>query len=318
MKKFTLFIFLFSAVLLFAAEDNTNATVNASRLNVRMKPTVKSPKAGTLVRGERVRVTGKDGAWVELAAPASLKLYVSEVYLINGKLTNATNLRAGKSAEAPSFGVLPTGTELKTAAPADRFGWVQVVPPENIKVYAYSDYITCDSSSDKAAAAQPETKADTAQVAPDAVKNTEEKTAVKAEKKEGKAALETVKNAEEKTAVKAEKKEIKAAQKTVKKAEEKKAVPAKEDVLSQKINNDLEKLGALQDKNNLTISGTLIRIPASTSTATDYALLKDGKNQGYVCGKPADFFSKNEGKEIKAAGKSYKVPGWKAPIIVIE
>lgn len=295
MKKFTLFIFLFSAVLLFAVEDSNNATVNASRLNVRMKPTVKSPKAGTLVRGERVRVTGKDGAWVELAAPASLKLYVSEVYLINGKLTNATNLRAGKSAESPSFGVLPTGTELKTAAPADRFGWVQVVPPENIKVYAYSDYITCDSSSDKAAAAQPETKADTAQVAPDAVKNTEEKTAVKAEDKEGKAAQKTVKN-----------------------AEEKKAVPAKEDVLSQKINNDLEKLGALQDKNNLTISGTLIRIPASTSTATDYALLKDGKNQGYVCGKPADFFSKNEGKEIKAAGKSYKVPGWKAPIIVIE
>ena len=287
MKKTALYIFLFSAVMLFAADaekkadDNTNATVSASRLNLRMKPTIKSPKAGSLVRGERVRVTGKDGAWVELAAPASLKLYVSEVYLINGKLTNATNLRAGRSAEAPSFGVLPAGTSLKTTAQADRYGWVQVVPPENIKVYAYSDYITCDSKVEKA----PETKEN--------VKPEAEKTPV----------LPTVATTEEQTDKKAAP------------APAKKEVKAEE--LSKKVLEDLEKLGAKPDKESITISGTLIKIPASTSCATNYALIKDNKNQGYVCGKSDDFFSKNEGKELKLTGKSYKIAGWKAFIVVL-
>ena len=317
MKKTALYIFLFSAVMLFAADaekkadDNTNATVSASRLNLRMKPTIKSPKAGSLVRGERVRVTGKDGAWVELAAPASLKLYVSEVYLINGKLTNATNLRAGRSAEAPSFGVLPAGTSLKTTAQADRYGWVQVVPPENIKVYAYSDYITCDSKVEKA----PETKEN---VKPEAEKTPVLPTVATTEEQTDKKAAP----APAKKEVKADKKAAPAPAKKEVKAEEKAApAPAKKEVkaeeLSKKVLEDLEKLGAKPDKESITISGTLIKIPASTSCATNYALIKDNKNQGYVCGKSDDFFSKNEGKELKLTGKSYKIAGWKAFIVVL-
>ena len=192
MKKVILFFAIFSVAILVAAEktetapaNKSNATVSASRLNVRMKPTIKSPKAGTLLKGERIQVIGKEGAWVEIAAPQTLKLYVSEVYLINGKLVNATNLRAGRSASAPSFGVLPAGTVLKAVGASDRYGWIQVEPPQDIKVYAYSDYITLDNTAVlETKAAEKEVQKPNAPATTDTDAEAKAAPAVKAEKAE--------------------------------------------------------------------------------------------------------------------------------------
>lgn len=340
MKKIILFFALISVVMLSAAEnsekqtaDKNNAVVSASRLNVRMKPTIKSPKAGTLVKGERVQVTGKNGAWIELAAPQSLKLYVSEVYLINGKLTNDTNLRAGRSASAPSFGVLPAGTALKAVGTSDKYGWIQVTPPENIRVYAYGDYITIDSTiaiEEKAAAktgtaapaantvvpaAAPATTDTDAEIkkAP-AVPVQEEKTPVKPETAEKKS------DAPEVPALPAPVKEDKAIPAEVAKAEKTavKEVKTAASEINKKLAADLAALGAASSGEKITVSGKLYRIPASSSPVSDYAVFKDSKNQGYVCGKDAKFFEDNVGKELSLSGKSYKIKGWKSVIVVLD
>lgn len=304
MKKLCLFLAICCSGMLFAAEaqDKCNATVNADRLNVRMKPTIKSPKAGVLINGTRVLVTGKSGAWFELAAPESLKLYVSEVYLINGKLTNSVHLRAGNSANAPSFGKIPAGTALKAVGEADRYGWVRVVAPGNIKVYAFKDYITLDENVNLTPAVE--------EVKAPAEKKTEApaaKPAVKEEKKAAKPAAKPV--------VKEEKKAAKPAAKPVAKP-----APAKENTAEQakKIAADLKAMDAVADKDNFSVSGVLQKIPASTSIATNYAIVADGVNQAFVCGGKSSFFTSNDGKKVTVKGKLYRIKGWKAGILVME
>ncbi|MBQ7395557.1 MAG: SH3 domain-containing protein [Lentisphaeria bacterium] len=319
MKKLCLFLAICCSGMLFAAEaqDKCNATVNADRLNVRMKPTIKSPKAGVLINGTRVLVTGKSGAWFELAAPESLKLYVSEVYLINGKLTNAVHLRAGNSANAPSFGKIPAGTALKAVGEADRYGWVRVVAPGNIKVYAFKDYITLDENVNLTPAVEevkaPAEKKTEAPAAKPVVK--EEK---KAEKPAAKPAVKEEKKAAKpaaKPAVKEEKKAAKPAAKPVAKP-----APAKENTAEQakKIAADLKAMDAVADKDNFSVTGVLQKIPASTSIATNYAIVADGVNQAFVCGGKSSFFTSNDGKKVTVKGKLYRIKGWKAGILVME
>lgn len=361
MKKIVLCAFLLVSGVIFSAsaentpQDKTNAVVNVeTRLNLRMKPTIKSAKAGSVKGGTRVQVTGVDGAWVEIVAPEQLKVYVSEVYLIDGKLANATNLRAGRSAEAPSFGLLPAGTALKAVGTGDRYGWVQVVPPETIRVYAFSDYITLDKNAviaDKTeqkkaeVPAAPAKEVKTVEETQDAVpveavesKKVEDKKdtpapkkaetpKVEAKKTEVKkpaaAPVKEVKKAEEKKAAPAPKKvETKKAE-APKKAEVKKeckaAAPAEDAKLCEQLKKELIALGAEDAKEKITVAGTVVRITASTSIATDFAVLKDGKvNLGYICGKSKEFFSKFEGKEYTAEGKVYRIKGWKAPIVVVK
>ena len=371
MKKIVLCAFLLVSGVIFSAsaentpQDKTNAVVSVeTRLNLRMKPTIKSAKAGSVKGGTRVQVTGVDGAWVEIAAPEQLKVYVSEVYLIDGKLANATNLRAGRSAEAPSFGLLPAGTALKAVGTGDRYGWVQVVPPETLRVYAYSDYVTLDKNAvieDKSAQKKVETpeveakKAEVPAAPAKEVKKVEEiQDAVPAEAVESKKVedkkdtpapkkAETPKVEEKKAEVKkaapapkkVETKKAEAPKKAEVKKEIKAAAPAEDDneqlkkelialgaeydKLCEQLKKELIALGAEDAKEEITVSGTVVRITASTSIATDFAVLKDGKvNQGYICGKSKEFFSKFEGREYTASGKVYRIKGWKAPIVVVK
>ena len=236
MKKVILFLAFFSAGILLSAatdsKDNGNAAVTATKLNVRMKPSIKSDRAGTLFKGDRVKVTGKQGAWLELDAALAVKVYISEVYYINGKLTNATHLRAGKSQESPSYGILPAGTVLKAVGESDRYGWLQVVPPEDLRVYAYCDYIALDEAAkieEKPAAAKKSVPA-TTDTAAEA-----EKKEVKTEKVEAPAApaapevpanLPAVETEKKETVKPAEKKEVKkeVAKPAVKKEVKKEAV----------------------------------------------------------------------------------------------
>ncbi|MBO5765344.1 MAG: hypothetical protein J6S24_03575, partial [Lentisphaeria bacterium] len=151
MKKIALFSVFMCAVFAVSAAEPVqtsevygNAQVSATKLNLRMKPTIKSPRAGSIMKGTRVKVTAKKDGWLELEAPSSMPVYVSAVYLINGKLSNATKLRPTNDPKAPSFGVYPAGTKLKAIGSVDKFGWIKVEPPAGLLVYAYGDYIALD------------------------------------------------------------------------------------------------------------------------------------------------------------------------------
>ena len=314
MKKFILvFSVMCSAFMLTAQQDDCNATVTASKLNVRIKPSIKAVRAGVLVKGERVKVTKEEGFWAEIEAPASLKFYVSEVYLVNGKLTNQVNLRTARDHKSPSFGLLAAGTRLEPAEKESKYGWLQVKAPAGTKVYAFKEYLAFDAKTAPAAAeevkdvpAAPEKKAD-------------EK---KAEDKKIEEFIETPKAAEEKKeaapapAKKAEeKKEVAPA--PAKKVEEKKAEVKRSVVPAGKIESDLESLGAKFEKDGVIVKGVLYRIPKSTSPATNYAVLRGGENLGFVCGLEDAEFAKSVSLEVIYTGKSYRISGWKAPIIVV-
>ena len=151
MKKIALFSVFMCVVFAVSATEPVqtsevygNAQVSATKLNLRMKPTIKSPRAGIIMKGTRVKVTAKKDGWLELEAPSSMPVYVSAVYLINGKLSNATKLRPTNDPQAPSFGVYPAGTKLKAIGSVDKFGWIKVEPPAGLLVYAYGDYIAID------------------------------------------------------------------------------------------------------------------------------------------------------------------------------
>ena len=343
MKKIVLvFTALLSSFILFAQEDDGNATVAASKLNVRMKPSVKSPRVGVLTKGDRVKVTKEDGFWAEMEVPRSIKFYVSEVYLINGKLTNSVNLRVARDSKSASLGLLPAGTKLEVTEETGKYGWIQVKAPAGTKLYAFKEYLTFDSKSaaqetvteeKKAAPAAPEKKVEAGSVEEfiEAPKAAEEKKAAapalapvapvkKAEEKkveEKKAAPTPVKAVEEKKAEAAPAPVAPVKKAEEKKVEEKKAEVKKAVVPAGKIESDLNLLGAKFEKDGIVVEGTLYKIPKSTSPATNFAVLKGSENQGFVCGLDEKEFTSSVGKKVKYNGKSYRVPGWKAPIVVV-
>ena len=54
-----------------------------------------------------------------------------------------------------------------------------------------------------------------------------------------------------------------------------------------------------------------------TSELTNYAVVAGNANQGYVCGGNIDFAA-YKNMTVKVTGRSYRIMGWKAPIIVAE
>ena len=274
------------------------------------------------------KITKEENSWFEIEAPESLKLYVSEVYLVNGKLTNSVNLRTGRDAKAPSFGLLPAGTKLEAAEENSKYSWIKLKTTAGIKVYAYKDYISPDAKEIK-----EEVKNIEAAPAPEKKEEAKKEETVKAEEfieaapapapaPEKKA--EVKKDAPEKAeAVKAEEKKAE-----VKKVEEKKAPEKKDEavkveekkpaVSNEKLEADLKSLGAKFDKDGVSVKGILYNIPKSTTPATNYAVLKGSENQAFVCGLDDKEFKKLEGKEVDFTGKAYRIPGWKAPIVIVK
>lgn len=331
MKKIALFSVFMCVVFAVSAAEPVqtsevygNAQVSATKLNLRMKPTIKSPRAGSIMKGTRVKVTAKKDGWLELEAPSSMPVYVSAVYLINGKLSNATKLRPTNDPNAPSFGVYPAGTKLKAIGSVDKFGWIKVEPPAGLLVYAYGDYIAIDKdavigekkeSKPAEAAPAPEKKdgKSPAEVKKPAAEKAEKPAGVK--KPAAEKSAEVKKSEEKKVAKPAEVK------KPAAKKAEKPAVAVKEasPEKMKQIRNDLGALKAVADKELTTISGALCKIGQSTTSFTEYAVVDRKTKEGiFVCGISDDFYAANTDKDVTVTGRIYRVKRWKSTILVFE
>ena len=77
--------------------------VTARLLNVRMKPELRSPAVMKLRSGAKVDVLAVRGEFYEITAPAATPVYVSEVFLRDGKVTSSVNMRMDMAQEAPSY-----------------------------------------------------------------------------------------------------------------------------------------------------------------------------------------------------------------------
>ena len=65
--------------------------------------------------------------------------------------------------------------------------------------------------------------------------------------------------------------------------------------------------------------GVLIRVTGSQSPATDYALMFEEENRGFLA-PIADGVLHKEwvDQSVRVVGRAYRIPTWKAPIVVIE
>ena len=129
------------AVSLLRADTAAPATVKGKVnvtdfLNVRLGPGLRHPVTGRLLPGEEVEILKINENWLELKAPATLKIYISEANVnANGKLNRELNMRSRMDSKSPSYGTRPAGTVVKKMEER-RNGWVRIKVPAGVKVYA--------------------------------------------------------------------------------------------------------------------------------------------------------------------------------------
>ena len=149
MKKWFLLLSAAAVSMLGASPVPAQRTVAgkvnvADFLNVRLGPGLRHAVTGRLKAGQEVEITKVMGNWLELKAPESLKIYVSEARVnAEGKLTGELNMRSRMDAASPSYGILPKDSVVKRLDER-RNGWVRIAPPESVRVYVAAICVTFD------------------------------------------------------------------------------------------------------------------------------------------------------------------------------
>ena len=280
--------------------------VTADVLNIRTQPDLKSAVAVKLDKGFKVEVLGESGDFVEIAIPVTAPVYISAVYLNEGKTTAPLKRYTAGSTAAASYGVLPKGSEVKMLE-IDRYGWAKIEPPAGIKLYAAKRYVAVTPD-----AAKPEAKV-------------EEKKDVKPETKpEAKAEEKKDVKPETKPEAKAEeKKDVKPETKPEAKAEEKKDVKpeAKAEaaaVMTAATEKALADIGVdLQKGTAVTVSGTLLKLENTTVPILQFVLMRNGTHEYYLCSDRFQLASYGAAP-VTIRGRSFRVPSWRVPVLYIE
>ena len=264
--------------------------VTADVLNIRTQPDLKSAVAVKLDKGFKVEVLGESGDFVEIAIPVTAPVYISAVYLNEGKTTAPLKMYTAGSTAAASYGVLPKGSEVKMLE-IDRYGWAKIEPPAGIKLYAAKRYVAVTPD-----AAKPEAKV-------------EEKKDVK---------LETKPEAKVE-----EKKDVKPETKPETKVEEKKDVKpeAKAEaaaVMTAATEKALADIGVdLQKGTAVTVTGTLLKLENTTVPILQFVLMRNGTHEYYLCSDRFQLASYGAAP-VTIRGRSFRVPSWRVPVLYIE
>ena len=258
------------------------------------------------------------------------------------------NLRIQPALKAAVLARVTKGTVLRAVSDPDRYGWVQVAPLPEMRLYVMRDYVSFDASKvpvapyaatpfrneaaapEQKAAPAPEKKAEAAPAAP------AEKKAAPApapEKKAGaapaapvekKAAPAPEKKAEAVVPAPAPEKKAEPAKKTetVKKAEPaavKKAEKAPFELAPAR-KRELINIGADITRNSaFSKQGRLVAVPTPSGDCTAFALVGavDGAPQGFVFAEaPIDLKTMLD-KVVEVKGFAYKVGDWKNPVVAV-
>ncbi|WP_294437015.1 hypothetical protein [uncultured Victivallis sp.] len=323
-----LFGAILSALTLQAGEEGT---VTARLLNVRMKPELRAPAVMKLRAGDKVDVLSLQGEFYEITAPAKTPVYVSEVFLRDGKVTSPVNMRMDMAQEAPSYGLLPAGTVVKVER-TTRHNWAKIAPPEGLKLYVAKSYVKV-AAPVTAAAAAPAAKPETAPAAAPAAKP---------ETAPAKVQTEAPAPAEKPVEKPAAKPETKPAVKPVEKAPAPTPAPEKEAqpaatakpvppvekpapaAAPDKMDLELKAIGVdLTKGEKVTATGYLVAVPSSTTRAADFALMKSNsrgeyENSYFVCASDNAELKKIAEHVVELSGTVYRVPNWKTPVLKAE
>ena len=281
--------------------------VTARLLNVRMKPELRSPAVMKLRSGAKVDVLAVRGEFYEITAPAATPVYVSEVFLRDGKVTSSVNMRMDMAQEAPSYGLLPAGTAVNVER-TTRHNWAKITPPAGLKLYVAKSYVKVNRLTVPVTPASAEAPAPTT-----ITKETVETPAAEPEKK----AVETVKPAA---------KSVEAAKpaEAEKPVEAAKPAEAEKSVAPDKMDQELKAIGVdLSRGEKVTASGYLVAVPSSTTRAADFALMKSNsrgeyENSYFVCSPDNAKLKKIAEHNVELSGTAYRVPNWKTQVLKVE
>lgn len=301
------------------ATAGTEGTVTADLLNVRLKPELKSVVVAKLPHGTKVDILGTVGDFYEISAPDRTPVYVSAVYLRDGKVLSPVKMRTAMDRHAAAYGLLPAGTKVKVLQETP-LGWAKIEPPASLKVYTAKNYVKAAEPVKESEPVKPVEAAKPA--APEAAKAVAvdvrplakapeapaEEKAAPAEEKKAPAAPVEVKKASE---------AVRAPVEAPKEAETEKA--AEPDQLDEQ----LKKLGVdLSKSTEITADGYMVEIPNTTVEAVKYAVMKlDAKGQYvkscFVCSSDAALLKSAVEKNVKVTGRAYSVPTWKTPVVKV-
>ena len=306
MNKIFAFLTVFLTFSALIAESFVPGTVNATRLNLRLSPSLKSAAVGSVAKDAKVQICGMYGSWLEIAAPESVKVYISEAYVRNGKTITEITMRSDRAPNAPILGKLPKGSAVKLLGERS-FGWVRIAPPAFLKVYAASPYVDYDAAALRTFVQEKKAAAEKAV----AEKAAAEKAAAE------KAAAE--KAAAEKAAAEKAAAEVKTAEK---KSVDKKGVPEiPAEPLMDLRAAALKELGVDINKKDekVAMTGKLHRIVHGYNLATKYALLgSKGQNLAFICVEEEGMVLPFVDRQTVVTGHLYRVKGWKAPVILLD
>ena len=296
MNKIFAFLTVFLTFSALIAESFVPGTVNATRLNLRLSPSLKSAAVGSVAKDAKVQICGMYGSWLEIAAPESVKVYISEAYVRNGKTITEITMRSDRAPNAPILGKLPKGSAVKLLGERS-FGWVRIAPPAFLKVYAASPYVDYDAAALRTFVQEKKAAAEKAA----AEKAAAEKAA--AEKAAAEKAAAEVKTAE-------------------KKSVDKKGVPEiPAEPLMDLRAAALKELGVDINKKDekVAMTGKLHRIVHGYNLATKYALLgSKGQNLAFICVEEEGMVLPFVDRQTVVTGHLYRVKGWKAPVILLD
>ena len=303
------------------ASAGTEGTVTADLLNVRLKPELKSVVVAKLPYGAKVDILGTVGDFYEISAPDRTPVYVSAVYLRDGKVLSPVKMRTAMDRHAATYGLLPAGTKVKVLQETP-LGWAKIEPPAFLKVYTARNYV-------KAAEAVKESEpAKSAEAEKPAVPEVEKSVAVdvrpleKASEVPAGVKLEAAPAGEKKVPaapVEAKKAPVEAEAPVEAPAEVKTEKAAKTDLLDEQ----LKKLGVdLSRSTEIVAEGYMVEIPNTTVEAVKYAVMKlDAKGQYvkscFVCSSDAELLKNAVERNVKVTGRAYSVPTWKTPVVKV-
>lgn len=329
-------ILLVGAVLgALALHAGDEGIVTARLLNVRMKPELRSPAVMKLRSGAKVDVLAVRGEFYEIAAPATTPVYVSEVFLRDGKVTSPVNMRSDMAQEAPSYGLLPAGAAV-TVERTTRHNWAKITPPAGLKLYVAKSYVKVAALTVPSLPVQEEAPATTAKPVEDkpvvvkpVEKPAEAQPAMKQVEKPAEAEKATVKQVEkpaeaEKPAVKPVEKPAEAEKTAVKPVEATKKPETVKPAALDKADQELKAIGAdLSKGEKVTASGYLVAVPSSTTRAADFALMKansrgEYENSYFVCSPDNAKLKKAAEHNVELSGTAYRIPNWKTPVLKVE
>ena len=278
MKKHHFFsvasLLLLTGICCGAAEG----TVNASWLHARVFPELKSPSAVKLPRGKKVEIFKRHGAWLEIAAPDITPVYASAACINGQVVTRDVNLRVRPHIKGAVIGRVKKGTVLKAVSEPDRFGWVQLAPLPELRLYVVRDYVTFDA----------------AQVP---VAELKQPAAVQEKK-------------ETATPVPA-KKEVKKEDKKAAPAKFELSAARKRELLN--IGSDITRNTPFDNSGRL----VAVPNPSGDCTAVALIGLSDGRSLGFLFAEAPIELKKFIDKEVSVKGFAYRVRTWRNPVVAV-